>query len=484
MTHPTFPLIPEMESGQVFSAAIMRYTHKAAIEYLLGESHASFAVPHVRTPSTDVYQSEYQTIWELLGYHASHTLYYKLAVKINYGNAIDREWHYRIQVSPDLGATWYTAREATGTDNTYQDEDGAVDLSAVADGGGGFLTDHLNVGGLYKWRLQVKCGNMPDPADCTVHLVPWGIGTRKAVSGWAAPPTFAAGASDAADANVLRADANALYAALPQATPGTAQPWYTIVSFTETWTELSRVAYRYRGDQLRVAVAASGWGNETWQWRASLQDEAGNSAVIHTSAEIWGDEALDADAYAWDTATVTLTAGDAATAIAAAGITLTAGEWYRVVVEIYTTASPGRVWGFGTRVDRLSSGALGGDYAVPHLWAHGDTDIGPTNLNVYSDDLTALYSGSEALGLDVPFVDVVENSAGVSLVHRKRYLYAFDASGASIRYGAGYATTYSLTDAADAWGWVDLEAVGVPYGAAYWVSGVSGAVESDAVTQD
>jgi hypothetical protein len=478
MTRPTFPPTPELVDDQVFSSAIVRYGHRAGIEYLLGESHAAYALPHVRTPSTDVYQEEYQTIWELWCYQASQTAYYKLQILIFYGNEFDRDWYYRLQVSPDGGTTWYTAREATGTQNTYQDEDGTVDLTAIADGAGGYVSDHLTLTNIYLWRLQVKCGRQADPADCTVHCVPWGIGTRGAVSGWVAPPVFAAGPSSAAHANTLRTDLYALYNALSAVNVATSQPSYTIVSFSSTWTELSRMAYRYRPDTIRVAVAASGWGDGSWQWRAKVEDKAGNSAVVYTSAAIVGNEATEPEQYAWDTAEVDLTAGAAAAALTAAGITLTVGEWYRVVVEIYTTADPGRVWGFGARADRLSSGTPGAGYSTPNLWQHGDDDVGPTHLNVYSGDLTALYSGAEALFLDSPAVDVVADTAGHSLVHRKRYLHYHNASGASIFYGAGYATSYGLSDASG-WAWVDLEEIGLPYGGAYWVRGCDAAMECD-----
>ena len=481
MTRPTFPLIPEIEDGQVFSAAIMRHTHKAAIEYLLGESHAAMALPHVRVPSTDVFSTDYQTVWELWGYLQSYLLYYKLAIRINYGDALNRNWHYRIQVSSDGGTTWYTAKEETGTQNTYQDKEGTVDLTTVSDGGAGSIDDHLTLTAFYLWRLQLKVSNQGSPADSTVYCIPWGIGTRGAVSGWVTPTTFAAATSAAADINTLRTDANALHAALPTANVGTTQPAYALIY--GDWVELSRVSYRYLGDQLRVQVAASGWQDGTWKWRARLIDEADNTATIHESGEVGGDAIYgDPEYWIWRGTTITLTAGAVAAAIAAAGITLTRGDWYRVIVELYTTADPGRVWGLGARVDRLSSGTVGVDYTVPGTWTHGDTNVGPTKLNVYSADLTALYSGTESLSLDVPAVDIVADSAGTSLVHRKRYLFYYNAVGATIHYGADYATTYGLTDSAAAWAWVDLEAVGVPYGGAYWVSGVDIATETEATS--
>ena len=112
-----WPAQPQVESGTVFSAAMLRYAHGAAISWLHGESHASYPLPHVRPPSTDVFQADYQTIWTL--WASTSQVAYRLRVKINYGNDIHRAWAYH-QVSPDNGATWYTAREMWDTNSTYQ----------------------------------------------------------------------------------------------------------------------------------------------------------------------------------------------------------------------------------------------------------------------------------------------------------------------------------------------------------------------------
>jgi len=478
MPRATFPAIPTIEAGQVFSAAVLRQGHAAAINYLFGESHASWPLAHVRLPSTDVYQSAYTTIWELWGLHASQTLYYRLLIKVNYGNEFDRTWAYRVQVSPDGGATWYTAAGESGTQNTYQLKENVVNLAAVSDGAGGYIDDHLTLGQVYKWRLQVAVTDQPDPADCTVHCIPWALGTRKSVAGWATPPTFTAATSNPAHANTLADDAQALYDALPPGDAALTFPSLHTITFASTWEELTRAVYRYRPDMLYVAVLGSAWADETWQWRVKVETDSA-SAVVYTSSAIAGDEATELSEYSWGNAQmIDLTTGAAATALAAAGITLTLGDWYRVVVEVYSTASPGRAWAAGAAIYRTSNMAAAAGYTVPHLWAHGDQNIGPTYLNQYSADLTALYSGAERLHLDTGAVDVVENANGHALAHRRRYLRYLATEQPRIYYGADMDQTYD-PPASATWTALDLDSVGLPYGGVYWVTGADACMEAD-----
>ena len=469
----TFPALPEIASGQVFSAAVMKHAHKAAIEYLLGESHATFPLAHVRPASTDVYQTTNQTIWEAWALHTSQTAFYRLEIKVNYGNAIDRTWRYTIQVSVDGGTTWQNVQEETGTQNTYQLKEGEVDVTALG----------LTVGQVYRWRLQVAVVNNPTPADTSVHCIPWAIGTRRAVTGWVAPPTFTAAVSNPAHANTLASDAQALYTALSPTAGATSQAAKTEVIFPGAWTELTRAVYRYRQGRIRVAVAGSAWADTTWQWRVKVETSAA-SAVVYTSAQIAGDEALEAEEYDWTTHQETIdlawTGGAAYAALTAAGITLTHGAWYRVVVEIDTPGAAGRAWGIGAMIERLTNlnaTPLAG-YTVPHVWSHGDQDVGPTHLNVYSADLTALYSGAEALHYDAPAVDVVANGWGQTLVHRKRYLRYLATEGATLRHGAGLSESVGL-QAATGWTYLDLETTGLAYGTSYWVEGAEACMEAD-----
>jgi hypothetical protein len=469
----TFPPLPDIAAGQVFSAAVLRHAHKAAIEYLLGESHATFPLAHVRVPSTDVYQSTYQTIWEAWALHASQAAFYRLQIKVNYGDAVNRTWWYLLQVSPDGGSSWLSVKEESGTQNTYQMKEGEVDVSGLG----------LTLGQVYKWRLQVAVTGNPEPADAQVHCIPWAIGTRGAVSGWAAPPTFVAGVSDPAHANALAADAYRLYAALPATSGATTQPARTEVVFPGAWTELTRAVYRYRQGRLRVGVAGSAWADTTWQWRVKVETDTA-SAVVYTSALIAGDEAIEPEDYDWTTHQETIDLawvdGPAYAALQAAGITLTHGAWYRVVVEIDTPGDPGRAWAVGAMVERLTNlyASPQAGYTVPHVWSHGDQDVGPTNLNVYSADLTALYSGSEALHYDAPAVDVAADGWGHTLVHRKRYLRYLAPEGATLHHGAGLGESVGL-EASSAWAYLDLETTGLAYGTSYWVYGAIACMEAD-----
>jgi len=241
-----------------------------------------------------------------------------------------------------------------------------------------------------------------------------------------------------------------------------------------------RAVYRYRGNKLRVAVAGSAWSDTTWKWRVVF--DRGNlpetTAIVYTSAEIAGDEAVEPEEYTWHEAVIDLTTGDAAAAIAAAGIPMNRGVWRIIRVEFYSDGVAGRAWAIGASIARESDGVPGAGYAVPAIWDQGDQDIGPTKLQVYSDDLTALYSGSEALFFDSPAVSYVENGWGYTFVHRSRYLWYLAPDGGTLYYGAGLDQTYSLP-ASTAWVHIDLETIAIPYGGTYWAYGVESCMEAD-----
>lgn len=482
MSRVPFPSIPVVEDGQAFSASLFKDGYKAGIEALLGESHGSFALRHVRPESADVYQTTWpvdpevgQSIWKTWVRLTSFTFYYKLFLRQNSGNgALHYYWRFILY---DYGTEeWYTIASGDGTDTSYANAESTADLETVSDGDGGYVADHLAIGNIYKVYLQLKTETEAYNALC----IPWEIGTRGAVSGWTAPPTFAAEESDAADVNIWRTDLNALHDALSGTNVPTAQPEKTFIATTETWQELMRAVYRYRKNKIRVAVAGSAWSDTTWQWRVVIYTAAlgGASAVVYTSEEITGDEAEEAEEYTWHEAVIDLTTGDAATAIAAAGFVLTRGVYRRIAIEFYSDGVAGRAWAIGASIVRESDGVPGAGYGVPAIWEQGDQDIGPTKLNVYSGDLTALYSGSEALFFDSPAVSYVENGYGYTFVHRSRYLWYLAPDGGTLYYGAGLADTYSLP-ASTAWVHVDLETIDIPYGGTYWAYGVESCLEAD-----
>ena len=483
MSRIPFPTIPVVADGQVFSASLFKDGYKAGIEALLGESHGSFALRHTRALSADVYQTTYpvdpevgQSVWKTYVRLTSFTFYQRLHIYQDSGNGA-LHWYYRFILYDYAGETWYTIAEGSGTNTTVYNVEGTVDLTAVSDGDGGYVADHLMIGNIYKVYLQLKTEAETYHTCCK----PWEIGTRSAVSGWVAPPTFAAEESAAADANILRTDLNALHAAVSSTNAPTAQPEKTFIATTETWQELMRAVYRYRKNKIRVAVAGSAWSDTTWQWRVRVWTSALGeaSAVVYTSEEITGDEALEPEEYTWHEAVIDLTTGDAAAAISAAGFALTRGAYRRVSVEFYSDGVAGRAWAIGACIARESDGVPNAGYTVPNIWEHGDQDVGPTNLNVYSSDLSFFYTGgNEELYFDSPAVSVVENGWGYTFVHRSRYLWYLAPDGGTLYYGAGLDETYSLP-ASTAWVHIDLETIAIPYGGTYWAYGVTCCLEAD-----
>jgi len=485
MSKIAFPAIPVLENGMVLSAATLNHAFTAAERWLLGESHAPLACQHTRFASTDVYQEDYQTIWTCYLRHTSNTLVYKLHIKINYGNAIDRDWYYQIQVYD--GSTWYTAKTETGTDNTYQNKEGTVDLTTVSDGSGGYIDDHLVAGTVYQWRLQVKCGRQGEPADCTVHCLPWTLRLRNSVSGWQTPPTFAAATSSADDFNDMRTDLNALYAAMSDVNiHSTQMAEHEITSVADTWEEYTSCVYRYRPESIYCNVQGctqthSDPDTRYWKWRLAVYDDttptANGPAYVYTSDAQYG-AGLDPNQYTWDSATIDLTAGAAASALSTAGITLTFGNYYRLVIEVCRGDANEAAYIRHGILLRLSDNTPDAGWDTLNDWAHGDTDVGPMHLNKLADNLTDLYTGNERLWNETLAVDTTSGGLGCAGVHRKRYLHYIASAAPRVYYGVAFDSTYDLS-ASNTWTSVDLGDVGVPYGTVYFVDNVTCAFECD-----
>jgi len=305
------------------------------------------------------------------------------------------------------------------------------------------------------------------------------LATRPAISGWAAPPTLSAGASSHASLNTYRDDLVALNALLPAT---------NALSYCEDgkehthtqgdWVAWTRFAYRYRPNGLSVGL----WGNmlaSTWNWRVKFADAAGNEATVYTSANVaavgdWKYESVDID----------LTAGDAATALATAGITLTLGTGYLVTIEAKRNSDDHALNIRRALCLRTSDGAAGGSWANNKLWAHLNTDVGPTQLNKVRTDMLELYTGgAEELWSDSHAAAYVADAERpCSGVHRMRYLNYRCAAGKTptLLYGVGFAEEYGLPTGA---GWLgfDLSSVGLPAGAAYYVVDVEAAFEADGI---
>jgi len=212
-------------------------------------------------------------------------------------------------------------------------------------------------------------------------------------------------------------------------------------------------------------------------------DTAGNVADVYESGDLGTTGGVEEQVQEID-----LTSGDAAAALAAAGITLTVGNLYRCAIRMKRTDEGDYevLDMYGGMMIRTSQGTPDGLWVMPKLWTHLDTDVGPTNLNAYWTDLTLLYSGGEELFGDTPVLCYPPTAGtwGRALhgIHRKRWLHyrCLDSDDAPrLYYGTNHTNSQTLT-AGSGWQTYDLEQIaGLPYGATYWLSRTLVAFEAD-----
>ncbi len=469
---PTFPTITPVEDQALGAAQLESY--KLGIEYLLGISHATFACEYCGEPSTDVFQTDYVTIRDWYMEHVTDTLYRKLHIKVNYGNAVDRQWSYVIQVYKD--PSWVDVVEESGTNNTYVEKAGTTDISAHA----------LSVGTVYHWRLRVKVSIQGDPVDCTVHCMPWALRENGAVTGWQTPHTFAAEVSDKDHLNDWCTDLQALEAALsPIAAPSAQPEQMTVTADPGNWEVYDHWCYRYRPESLRIVVQGSqqvstGADDRWWRFRLRIQDDTTptvKEAIIYTGTNQYGQ---GHDNFTWDDQTIDLTTGDAAAALSAAGITLTLGNWYRIVIECQRGSSTQVAYIRHAFVLRSSNGTPNGSWAAMTAWDHGDTDLGPTELNKYSGNLSLLYDGAERDFRQTVATGIGYGSSpmGFTFVHRKRWLHYLAPDAIIMFWPYERAETHS-PPTGDSWQAFDLDSIDVLYGSLYMVEGATACYESD-----
>ncbi len=228
-----FPRIPEVADGQVVGETYLMLLGRAT-DHLLGESHAAVAAPH----ATATLSRQEATYGDVGGgatyylYHASDTLaYWFIAGNTSAG----KTWYIHLDYYGDDDA-WHTVGAWSGTDSPST-QVGTLDLSAET---------QITVGKIYQWRWQAKTSDATYYTTLQVRF----LAARTAVSGWTAPPTFAAATSDYADCNILRADLNALYTGVvPSVNPlAMSEGAKEHKAAQDTYEAYSRFAYHFRGN--------------------------------------------------------------------------------------------------------------------------------------------------------------------------------------------------------------------------------------------
>lgn len=460
-----FPTIPELANGMAVSAATLNYGHTAGLRYLLGESHAPYALMPVHY-QVDIYRDDETTAWEGWLYHTSLSVVYGLQVC---QDSAGKTAYWRIQALGSDG-NWRTMASGSNTSSTYVWTTGTINIANV--GGNDYSAFHAT-GDVYRWRVQVWT------SDETYHtkVGVWVLACRKAVTGWVAPHDFGAETSDAAHFNDLRTDLLALRDVLPPVNPlginGNPASRYITTGGETTVVD---GCYRYRPESLYTGARIKCPTNSKWRWQVDIYDTAGNTDRVYQSADIvgTGDEALD-------TKLIDVSA-------AVSNVTLTVGDYYRVRVSVERRIATGTLEIGTCFAMRYSSGAPAAGWPALNAWAHGDTDLGPTELDKLSTAALMLYTGSEALWGEtgcVHFTAIGGATTRYTGPHRKRYLLYRPATGSApeIAYGDDWDEAQTLsTDALDnGWQWQDLAQYPIPWGGVYLVSGVEGAMEADSV---
>ena len=467
-----FPTIPEVADGMVGSAATFN-TWSSALTYLLGESHAPFASTFTTRDDEEEYRDTYQTVTVgYAPYRGEAMLYYAFEAYQNSGNTT-LHWYARIGFYGDDSA-WHWVYETSGTDRAFAYKSGTHALEA------GELAQ-LTYGHIYEWRVQLRGDN----ENYNTFYRLWQIGLLAAITGWPTAPTFTEdGGPDAADFNTIKTAAEKLADFVPTINwCGGGEP---VREWNHTsWGTVQRGVIRYRPKSLLCVVRyrqRHGYAARTVRWQVQVRDTAGNEADVYESGDLPTTGGIEEQSQEID-----LTAGAAAAALAAAGITLTVGNLYRVTIRmrrvVGTDAEVLDV--YGGMIIRTSAGTPAGGWVTPALWKHLDNDVGPTKLNAYWTDLTLLRSGAEALHGHTPVMCHMFPEGGNRSLHgirRKRWLHyrCLDADDAPrIHYGAAHGQMQTL-EAGSGWVAYDLEQIAaLPYGATYWLSRTLTAFEAD-----
>lgn len=454
----TWPSIPEVVSGQVLGATQLNI-YKSGIEYLLGESHAP--VPLALPLSTsERYQTTWGTVWQGYLYHWSDQLYYLIRLR-NQGSAYPAR--AQLVYLGDDGAS-HALFELAYIDNDWVVHSDTVDLSAAP---------AMTKGRAYLWSWQTRT----DQETYNTCLQVWATSERGVLVGWTTPPTFSETTSDSAQLNVLQRDLDALRAAhiAPVASLHRVEDRIWENDF-DYWHDAASSVWRYRPSRLQVRALLSASFRADVKWRVCFMDTAGHVATIYESDEI------HIELYEPVDIIIDMASPAVQAALAAAGITLTPGDYYAVSLGMKKVVESPDAFGFDNAFFcQLPTQVPAPGWVVPKRFMHGDTDISPANLNAYSVDLGLLGpGGSEEFWGEIAPAFMVGLDP-MYAYHRKRWLCYLHSEGArpQLHYGADVSTSLDLPRSTG-WQNYDLTQVnGLAWGGLICVTGCTAAFECD-----
>lgn len=461
-----FPRIPTIETNHALGAVALNSYHKG-VRFCLGRSHEPTALQQAVVTSTTSTDWRHVQTW-FLPYRGDRLSYhYILSTAVNAAAIGYLELRYlgddaaeHVVISDDVDSGDGYSKSVTGT------------KTAVTHYG-----TQMTAGNVYEWRLYLKANN--GSYTCSISF--WELNHyTNAVAGWTAPPTLVADAvSAAADLNKFKTDLDALNTyRLGVAKALTGCPAIVYTSGSTSWITAGSFVYRYRPDRLRVnvwcqSVVGAAYG---WDWCVTAQEWGGaESAALYSSPSPivqtdnngkWGTEqGID---------------------MSGAGFHL--GDWVLIRIKVKGTAVT-NLQAVRYVCQRYSTGAAAAGWEALTDWAEGDSDIGPTNLNKITTDLTALYaSGAEELwgyiqacgGAGPGISGNMLNQYRHTGPHLKRWLHYKKGTNQSpqVLFGPNLTRTASL-NTNSGWQVYDLDATEIAPGSTYEVTGCEGAFEYD-----
>lgn len=449
--------IPEVETGQVASAALQLNTYSRYLTSLIGESHGSYSATKMKGNESAV-TTNYVTKQTMYLTHSKNTLFYAIAMKTTGGTG-----YCRI-INAD-NATVY--QELTTTSATWELKVGTTANAFMANVNGDLIT--LNV--------QGKVSN----AAYTCQIKVFAIGQQGGVATWSRPNFTNATASGAADFNAVRtvlralensriSNMNCLLASAPIAelTPA------------DSYVDVMEAALRYRVNDLYAYIEWKGGASNGVGWRILFYNASAHETLVATLDKGWRGTATgwtwSAHAIPWD------------------GYGFTMGDWVRCRVQAKNDDTG--MAGYIRRVVlfRHSDMVPVVAWANPKVWVEGDTTLGNAELDKVCDDIDELADGGDEELWGQSIATLASPSTGegdaedraFTGIHRRRWLVCKAHSTTetpAILYGSGLLEAIALAYDDDYdWQVYDLDAYPeLTYGSVYIVTGADVAFESTLV---
>ena len=457
---PEFPRIPQLVDGMALSAETLNSYHRG-LQFLLGRAREA-RIAHQTSHAGMTTTSTSDTVMRS-GY--APTVGTTLRLKIGFRTLTGGTWwNGTIQV---YTTAWQTVWSGFGNADTWTMTPETVSLSGVSG---------LEQGKICQWRILLRASGTA--GEVGVKIWNWAIAAT--ATGWTTPPTFTAGLSSAAQLNIIRTDLNALRAWDPGYSHLLSTPRTGTYVDADLWHTFTGMSLRWKtGQQNRFSVELGGYvadnadhTRQNWvQWGVNRSEEGGGQEALFEQT-LWRED-FGAGEYTRFTATPSETG--------TSGKYYQYNFWVRIHNETTPPPSYNTVKARMAQVQRILPPEPSASWPTLVDWVHGDTDVGPTNLNKLRTALLALYTGGvEDLMPEIP----IEGGGELVGVHSRPWLVYKAPVGKSVMlyYGPDPVESYGLPECTKTNRWQSFYLNGLKKmtpGSRYTVEGVDYAVEAD-----